>query len=179
MATIESSGKTIVKIPMMVKRDMAEAIALEKETEYGEFYTLSIVSRSEGRQEDVQNQWNRFETGLKVSVPDGFRLMFFDHPQTKAAGYSLLGATPFFDDQASITIELFKLTEQDQLDLPFAAVLCRLEKIYHFGAPELKKEVTASRPSASKSKSRTAKKKRHSSSSEEEVPLRKGGTKRW
>lgn len=177
MATIVSGGKTIVKLPMMVKRDMAEAIPLEKEAEYGEFFTLSIVARSEGRQEDIQNQWNRFETGLKVNVPEGFRLMFFDHPQTKAAGYSLLGATPLFDDQASITIELFKLTEQDQLDLPFAAVLCRLEKVYHFGAPELK-EASSSR-AITKTKSRSAKKKHHSSSSEEEIPLRKGGTKRW
>lgn len=177
MATIESSGNTIVRIPMIVKKSSPDAIVLENEAGYGEFLSVSIINRSEGRQEDIQNQWNRFETGLKVTVPHGFRLMFYDHPQTKAAGYSLLGPTPLFEDQSEVTIDLFKLTEQDQLDLPFTAALCRLEKIYQFTAPEIKKEETRQRtPSKARS---VKKKKRHSSSSEEEVPLRKGGAKRW
>lgn len=179
MTTIESFGKTIVSSPMAITKTSPDAISPEFEPGFGEFLTISAVSRSEGRQEDIQNQWNRFETGIRVAVPPGFRLMLFDHPQLKTAGYSLLGPTPVFEDQGELQLDVFKLTEQDQLDLPFSIALCRLEKIYSFTAPEPKLAKAEPARRHAQKKSKDARKKRRSSSSEEDVPRRKGSTKMW
>jgi len=188
MTTLKSGARTFAKTPVLYKKKTGDAIDLEKDPEFGEFCVLSLTSRSNGRQEDVQQEWNDFETGIHITnVPECFRLMMYDHPQMKAAGYSLLGPTPIFDLEKEISISFFKLTEADQIDLPFAAVLLRLEYAIWYAIPDLKRLQTA-HPSAKAARKSTARRsKRYSSSSEEEErpSLRKkkvGGSaaaKRW
>jgi len=187
MTTIKTGARTLAKSTVNYIKKTGDAIDLEREAEYGEFYVLSITSRSNGRQEDVQQEWNDFETGIQItSIPEGFRLMMYDHPQLKAAGYSLLGPTPIFDLESPISPSFFKLTEADQLDLPFAAVLLRLEYAIWYAVPDLKKLQAAQPKAKTARKSTSRRSKRYSSSSEEEErpSMRKkrvggGSAKRW
>lgn len=183
-SVLHTGTRDLVKTSIYYKKVTGEASSFERSEEYQEFYVLSVTARSNGRIEDVQQSWNDFETGVTLkNVPEGFRLVFYDHPQMLEAGYSLLGPKPLFDISEPITLNFFKLTDAEQIDLPFAAVLVRIEKVYHFAINEEK----AAGPVISKNKKgvrRTAR-RRHSSSEEEDQPrLNKSrtptkSTKRW
>jgi hypothetical protein len=173
-----SKGCTVLKSCALANATSGNAEAPQQESEYANFWTLSIVARSNGRVEDIQNAFNSFETGITLDPPPGFIFMFYDHPQLKSAGYSLLGPVPHFNTEAPITLDLFKLTEADQLDLPYAAVLVRLEHSYYISIPMVsRKEVEQI-----KKKGHSKKSRKMSSSSEEEKPRtlkKQQSTKRW
>lgn len=176
-----SGNKALVPAPIIVKTTTGDAQIPQKTPEYGEFYIISVISRSEGRQEDITARYNSFETGLEFSpAPEGFRLTFTDHPQLRNAGYSLMGPVYHFDDGQSITFELFKLNDQDDIDLPFAVALAHLTPIYHFSMPPVIKAATGGKAAAKKG-ARKTKSKTYSSSEDDEpkTMVKKKGHKAW
>lgn len=176
-----SGSKALVPAPIIVNTTTGEAQLPQKTPEYGEFYTISVISRSEGRQEDITAQYNSFETGLDFGpAPEGFRLTFTDHPQLRNAGYSLMGPVYHFDDGQPITFDLFKFNDQDQMDLPFAVAFAHLTPIYHFSMPPVIKPSSGSKAVAKKG-GRKVKSKTYSSSEEDEpkTMVKKKGRKAW
>ncbi len=55
----------MVRSPVIVSRTSPEGLAPEEDPDsFGEYLVISAAARSGGRQEDVQNEFNLFETGL-------------------------------------------------------------------------------------------------------------------
>lgn len=167
-----SGSRNMVVMPVMVAKKDGQAEPPKPVEGHDGVFEIGIVSRSEGRQEDIMSKWNSFETGLIIgSVPPGFRLVFYDHPTIQASGYSLLCPKIYaFSPDAPrepLAIDLFKLTEQEQLDLPCSAILVKIEPIYTFSMPMKAKPEDRQAPVSSR---KTRKSRKTYSSSEDEEP---------
>lgn len=169
-----SGSRNMVVAPVMVTKKDSQAEPPKQVEGQDGIFEIGIVSRSEGRQEDIMDKWNSFETGLIINfVPPGFRLIFYDHPTIQAGGYSLLNPKihAYSSDSPAepLVIDLFKLTEQEQLDLPCAAVFAKIEPVYTFSMPmKIKTDSRTGSSTARKSGTRKPKKKTYSSSEDDE-----------
>lgn len=167
----------MVVTPVKIAITNASAEAPKPHETMDGVFEIAIVDRSEGRQEDPASVWNSFNTGINIqNIPDGFRLVLFDHPIAQASGYSLLGQKII--GTGHLVIDLFKLTEQNQLDLPCFAAYVKIEPIYTFSMPpNIKKEAVRISSRAAKKSSR--RKKDYSSSDDEPQVMTRGKTKNW
>lgn len=186
MSSVKSGDEKHVRVPATITKKAGSAI--DPEVEYPPYLTLSVTKRTDGRLEDVVHSWNEFEAEVALTFPPGFELWMMDHPQMLEAGYSLLGARPlsiFSPEGSSIKISFFKLSQQEDLDLPSSAVLIYAARKLIVPFPMSKKEKEAPKTKTLKNSRGGAKKKKKVSSSEEEeeeeAPQKKPSrvNKRW
>lgn len=93
-------------------------------------YELTLVGRTDGRNEDNTGDVNYFNTGLRLCPPRGYYLEFLPTPTLEKHGYMLPCSTKIVNpnDRGELTVGLYKFKEGDDIELPFRAIQLILRK---------------------------------------------------
>lgn len=86
-------------------------------------YSLTLIGRRQGRDEDETGCLNDFTTGLRLTPPEGHFLEIVASPILHKSGYMLPG--PIIIEkktQDELVVSLYKIGEGEDLELPFACL---------------------------------------------------------
>lgn len=109
------------KIIVQKLRPQSEFPTKENSSDVG--WNVTLVSRTENRAEDETGEINDFNTGIRVSPPEGYFLEAIAVKSLHRTGYMLTG--PVIIESGSkgeLIIPLYKFRETDDIELPFVAV---------------------------------------------------------
>lgn len=115
-----------------------QAVSPTKSKEYNGRWDLTLIARTDGRESDVQGAFNGFRTGIAFVPPRGWTLRLHDAPTLKSMGYSLMGPVdvPTYEDRTELVVQLYKLDDNQEIELPFVALTAELVRNVIFHIPE-------------------------------------------
>lgn len=111
---------------------MNSSVKFTKERTSDAGYTLDIIERTDGRVDDDVGQNNGFHTGLELAPPPGFYIEIVPSKNLVLQGYRM---DPFVlnpEDRGEVVLQLYKVSEGPDLDLPCKVGLVMLHPIVHY-----------------------------------------------
>ena len=103
----------------------AEVPRKEEGNDYHIGHHLTIVERTDGREDDLFGKVNEFSIKLAFKPPPGFYYEIVSRPNLIRAGYEVAGGTIIVDpnDEDEVIVPLKKFEDRDDLQLPFVGLL--------------------------------------------------------
>lgn len=119
-----------VKDPVRLQKLRPEAELPFKESDSDIGWDVTLIGRTDNRQEDEVNKINFFTTGIAVMPPKGYFIELIPKRDLQKHGYIMGNGTTIIDPSmgGELKIGLYKFEEGKDLDLPFRAVLMVLRK---------------------------------------------------
>lgn len=164
----DADGHILVRHGVKVTREKGSQEVVKQKGGTGWYITL--ISR-DGRENDVEKQYNDFETGIQLEPPLGWRLEISMLPELLELGYEMF---PMQIDRTNcnepIVVKIKKFKSAEDMALPMRALLVRIvqDPVANFFDSEPERKIRG-RTIKPKKKSR-----RDSDDEDDQPKLRKG-----
>lgn len=117
--------------------DDSGAPSPRKSPDFPHKWELTLVSRTNNRESDVQGAFNAFRIGIAFTPPQGWTMRLTDTSTLKGMGYSLMGPCDVSvgEEGSELVVNLYKIDDSPDLDLPYPAVNLELIRNISFHLP--------------------------------------------
>ena len=101
-----------------------DAVGLTRRDESDVGAIVTIIGRTDEREEDEVGAINNFETGITVAAAPGHCCVIYPTPELEQHGYTILGAQYIeTEEHEPLVLRLYKFKDLDDLELPFEAAV--------------------------------------------------------